>query len=492
VATVISLLCCKGGNIMTKISEYYNLQKSQHELDFADVPVDGDIQLFIDPFAISQRVETWSKECYRVILSYFQHIVDAIVRQDLHTARYLLSNLHEPNETRFGFSKGKPQGSGFGSDLSEELLGALQDSTAVKTGFISSLEEAEIMIDGVGRDKISDLSTNIIRKYLAEYTKEQCKLHNIPTQSSPLKPYYSIETGEWISDYFEVPIAGNKPLLLVPKIIVRYDPAYNHQKYYRDIVLTFLQAEHLNGNSALVHTLKKGGKVVHKKDIIPSFPCTKENLYRFCKDHPKEMQKYREKLEYLEKNNENQINSEESEQFIAEALLEALKHIDTGNDKASEYHRMIIGIVEFIFYPYLVYPKKEVEINQGRKRIDITMENGAREGIFYQLHDVRNLPCSIIPIECKNYGTDVANPEIDQLAGRFSPIRGKLGFLCCRRFQNRGTFIERCRDVLREEKGLIIPMDDILIAELLDNIIHCNRDNNETKFRQLVNEIWIS
>ncbi len=477
---------------MTLFSKKFNINKTQHELDFVDVPIDGDILLFIDPFAISRRIDPWSQQCHRAIVSFFQCVVDAIIRRDIGTASELLRHLHEPNETRLGYSSGKPDGTGFGNMQSEELLNALQDSSAVRTGFINSLEEAEIMIDGVGRDKISDLSTNIIRKYLAEYTKEQCKLHGVPTQNVPLKPYYSVEDGCWLSDYFEVPFASGKPVLLVPKIIVRYETAYNHQEYYQDIVLSYLQAEHLSANSSLVHTLKNGNRVVYKKDLMPLFKCTKENLYQFCREHPNEMNRYRERLIEMEEIGESQFVGEEDERFIARALITALNNISVGNESASEYHRMMIGIVEFLFFPNLSNPKKEVEINQGRKRIDITMENGARRGIFFELHNIRNIPCSFIPFECKNYGSDVANPELDQISGRLSPIRGKFGILCCRRFQDRATFIERCRDNLREERGLIIPLDDDTIKVLLECISDGHRDEIDIRIRQLVNEIWLS
>ena len=63
------------------------------------------------------------------------------------------------------------------------------------------------------------------------------------------------------------------------------------------------------------------------------------------------------------------------------------------------------------------------------------MSNGAYDGVFHHLSTVRQIACPYIPFECKNYMTEIGNPELDQLAGRFSLNRGMVGFLCCRHFQ---------------------------------------------------------
>src|SRR5258705_496439 len=151
----------------------------------------------------------------------------------------------------------------------------------------------------------------------------------------------------------------------------------------------------------------------------------------------------------------------------------------------------MIGAVELLFFPNLLHPVKEREIHEGRKRIDIVMENGARDGIFYRLHAIRHLPCAYVPIECKNYGREIGNPEIDQLAGRFSTNRGKLGLLCCRSIADRPALIRRCRDTFTDDRGLILVLEDSLIIECLDLVADGREQELERVISGLVDEIWL-
>jgi hypothetical protein len=374
--------------------------------------------LFIDPFAIKQRPDPLSQTCTHTLVDYFQHVVDNIRAGNENEAKKLLSYLREPNETRFGFSKNRPQGAGIGDMQAEQVYEALKGSSAVKTGFLSSLEECELMVEGIGRDKLSDLATNVVRSHLIAYTQEQCRLHGVPMSSVPVPPCFDSDTMEWVSQYAELPTHENRIIILVPKAIVRYDPAYEHQRYYRHFVLVYLQAEHLTAGSSLVSTLKDGRRRVYKKHLAEKYPCTKDFLYEFSKQHPSVLAKYRESLQRLETDSKaKEVDQLENDLVIAEALSTALKLIPGGSADATTYHRLMIGVLEFIFFPSLLSPKKEAEIHDGRKRIDIVMENGARAGIFQRLRDVRKLPCSFVAIECKNYTREIENPELDQIGG---------------------------------------------------------------------------
>ena len=124
-----------------KISEAFNLGKTQAQLDFVDVDLARDAPLFIDPFAISQRLDSLSQECHLTLEAFFQRFVDSIRAGQPDDARALLLRLREPNETRLGYSTRRPQGAGIGTMQAGQLFAALQSSTAVQTGFLKSLEE---------------------------------------------------------------------------------------------------------------------------------------------------------------------------------------------------------------------------------------------------------------------------------------------------------------------------------------------------------------
>lgn len=477
---------------MPTVSRHFQLNKSQAELDFVDVELARDMPLFIDPFAISLRRDRWGSDAHAIITTFFQSVIDAIRASDLARARTLLSHLREPNETRLGLSTGRPQGAGIGAMQSEQILAALSQSQAVQTGFLNTLEECELLIAGIGPDKISDLSTNIIRAHLASYTKDQCVLLNMPTRQCSIGPYFDLSSRSWQSTYFDLPVVDGSPLLLVPKSIARYQPSYDHRVYYRRYAIEFLRAEHLDAKSALVHTFKNGNQTVFIKDLQQLHPLTKEYLFDFSRRHPDVLAEYKDDLARLERAGVSTAIDPIDENLIARALIDALPAIAPGNATAGEYHSYMIGALEFILFPSLVCPRKEAEIHEGRKRIDILMENAASAGIFHRLHAVRDLPCSFIPIECKNYSREIANPELDQISGRFSTNRGRGGFVCCRTFENRAHFVERCVDTFRDGRGLVLPIDDATLIELLALIRDGQRAEVDTRLARLVDEIWLA
>ena len=451
-----------------RISETFNLQKSQAELDFVNIDTNKDTPLFLDPFFLGKRKDNWSSEATLTLRSFFQRLIDLIRDGDDRNARLLFEYLHEPNSTCLGMSEAEPEGNGVGNEDALKIYDNLLESRAVQTGLIQDIEDNILFVDNFGKDKLSDMTTNIIKKHLIEYTQRQCALHEIPLNNNvPSGFYWSRGDNAWISDYTQMLVINQKPILLVPKGAVSFSKAYAPDKYYNHFVLNFLQNEHLMMNSILVQERKNGERFVTKKAIKEDNPQSKEFLREFTLRHPEVLEQFKSETETDSLKNV-EITGISIKQ-ICKIIGEKLVNIPSGNNHASLYHNTLIGILEVLFYPKLINPIKEREIHQGRKRIDITFDNAATSGIFYRLAKNMKLPCLYLFVECKNYSCDPANPELDQLAGRFAIHRGRVGFLVCRNFVNRELFIERCRDTYKDDRGLIIPLADQDIINLLDN-----------------------
>ncbi|MED4990894.1 MULTISPECIES: hypothetical protein [Parageobacillus] len=457
-----------------RISKIFNLGKSQQELDFVDIDVSTDTPLFIDPVFLSIRNDKWSIDAVRSIRSFFQHIIDLIKSDNLKKAKQLFEYLSEPNETRLGVSKNAPNGKGVGFEDTRLIFENLVKSKAVETGLVEDLEDCVIFVDGFGKDKLSDMSTNIIKKHLIEYTQSQCRLWNIPlTPNVPTGFFWDKDLKEWRNEYTDMLVVNGEKILLTPKGIVTFSKEYTSRKFHQHFVLNFLQDEHLRLNTALVETRinKKTGEteryVTKKKLIQHGYTSSKKNIRKFTEEHPevfaefKGWVKRKGRLKSLSHQELQDIQSDsELIEDVIDYLIEKLKSIPSGREHASEYHKLAVGIMSLLFYPNLTAPQVEQEIHDGRKRIDITFDNSALEGFFYLLHTKHNTPCQYIFMECKNYSKDPENPELDQLAGRFSWNRGKFGILLCREISNMELFLDRCRDTAYDDRGIIIPIVD--------------------------------
>ena len=449
----------------------FGLNQNQAGLDFVDIDPDEDIPLFFDPYVFANEGDPFCDKCDESLRSFFQRVLDHIGDNELARGRALLSYLSEPNEICFGWSKGEPSGRGIGRKQAGEIFDRLAASDAAKSGLLTDLAGCELFVDGIGPDKISDITANIIRSHLIEYTQEQCALHGIQDLNNvPVGHTWDVQNCRWNASYVNLPVIGDKPVVLVPKKLVRWigDLSHQHQKYYRHFVLNFLRDQNLRNDTALVHILSDGSRRVYKTELAEKYPLSKDFLFRFSRDNPKVFNDYREAYAKTHSVSARELDEDFNDALFVDAIKKQLASIPPGTQDATRFHRLMVGVLEYLFYPNLTYPKIEDPLHQGRKRIDIRYTNAAKSGFFYRIATQYQLTSIHIMVECKNYRSDPKNPELDQLAGRFGPNRGKVGLLIARTFENRDLFIQRCRDTALDQRGVIIPLVDQDLCTMLD------------------------
>ncbi len=153
---------------------------------------------------------------------------------------------------------------------------------------------------------------------------------------------------------------------------------------------------------------------------------------------------------------------------MVQKVITRLSDLPSGSASAEAYHNLMFRAIDIVFDQQLVNNRKEQEIHEGRKRVDMVFRNAAHRGFFADLRENHEIKCPWVYFECKNYSSDPVNPELDQLVGRLGRRKGWFGVLLCREISNRKRMWLRCRDVVNEGRGYVIALDDNDIIRLLE------------------------
>ncbi|WP_435055192.1 hypothetical protein [Micromonospora aurantiaca (nom. illeg.)] len=451
-----------------RVSEYYELDRTQPELDFVDVDISTDVTVFLDPRAIRIQDSDWAHECQTMLQSFFAEVLEAIHRQEEGRVDYLLGRLSEPNETHLGFSRGRSRGRGLGGVGAEKVAEAITNSRAASTGLLSDLEDSALLVPGIGKDIISDIATHILRGALIGYTQRACEYYGIPLERQHSGHIWNPDELRWDEGWVDLPRADEAPLLLVPKSIVRFEMTLDKDKYYNGFLAPMLESKEIDAGSNLVTILKNGSPKVYRDQLKGKYPANKLAIIGYTQEFPDALPRYKNSISKLTSpvlTHEQLARALDVPVPDYDALLERMLAVAPGSAGATLYHRAAEKLLTALFFPYLGNMRMEREIHEGRKRIDIVYDNLAALGTFYWLGS--QYRAAEVPVECKNYSDDLANEQLDQISGRFSDQRGWVGFITCRKFTDKALFLDRCRDTAKDGRGYVIALDDDDFAELV-------------------------
>ena len=460
-----------------RVSDHYNLGVTQPSLEFVDVDVTGDTKVFVDPHTFTTMSSDWARECVSLLQDFYGEVLAAVRGGDRRRGMYLLSHLGESNEAHLGLSSAQARGSGVATGLAADIYDALGASTAVITGILTEVQETVLFVEGIGHDRVSDMTINIIRRQLIQFTQDVCNVYGIPmVQQIDSGWMWDRRTQSWVTQHVDLPMPNGK-LLLVPLAVVRKSPTFDPGDYLRNFVLPYLQEVELNSpHSTLVRTRRSrrlhGDRYVTKKDILDRDPKPAKHWNNEVTDaKPALLEDYRNAKERVtEPPGHDDVATDLGTPLPDwDMLLANVRAVPAGRDHADDYHRAVQHLLNALFYPWLDMPKRELSIHNGRKRIDIVYVNQAQHGFFQWLHMAGDVPSGQVVIECKNYTKALKNQEFDQLTGRFSPLRGKFGFLCYRGGADRKPdVVARCRDAALDDRGFVIALDDDDLATLVE------------------------
>lgn len=198
-----------------------------------DISLVADLPLFIDPFLLFHSEKPEYQALHQQIIRYMKFLRDQSVTG--HVDDGLLKawfHFKEVNQTWLGFAVDGNQGSGLGATFARALrqnFGRLLDPEQESITKDYHLEKLCLISGGVGRDRISDFTTNLIKGYLCEYTQAFAKQHMTPEQRRVRvveKAEFNYTTRAWMTRTYELPMFRGDFVLLVPADILARDDTW--------------------------------------------------------------------------------------------------------------------------------------------------------------------------------------------------------------------------------------------------------------------------
>lgn len=346
-----------------RLSEHFGLNLNQSHLDFVDIPLDTDIQLFIDPYAVATAGTTFSNRCHKFAKAFFQNVLDKLRSGEEVKANELLIALREDNRTHLGYSKSESNGTGMGPDKARQFLKSLKETKAFHSGQIDDIDELALFVERVDRDIISDMMTNVLRAELVQYTQDQCALYGIPLAKGVRTRIWIPETG-WTITKQDLPMADGKAVILVPRAFVRRSLALNTDTYITSI-LDQIDTGIYSGIKSLSKMLQlpvdKKGKLLRgesREQIKEIEPTTKQSIGRLSTRHSLDEYKKnrRKKQTPLSARDIDEINSSKdwvSDHDIISEMLDAARNAPEIWDAI----RKLTGLLINSLHPNFQYPR---------------------------------------------------------------------------------------------------------------------------------------
>lgn len=191
----------------------------------------NDLPLFIDPFLLFGSSKPEYQNEHNKILKYLSFLKEkaenGLNNGSTIQAWYVFK---EVKQNWFGYSKVGNSGSGlgrkFGKAFSSTIHLVFDDLGKEQITQSSHLEKAGLFQIGVGKDNISDFTTNLLKEFLLNYTetfakkeidKKYLKKVNIE------RVYFDYKLERWMPKEFILPCIVNDFVILTPKDILTKD-----------------------------------------------------------------------------------------------------------------------------------------------------------------------------------------------------------------------------------------------------------------------------
>ena len=241
-------------------TSYFGVKKSDfNKSSFFDISLISDVPLFIDPFHLFYSDDKDYEALHDEIIKYLSFLRDYSIRlggRPLSKAELqLYYHFPEVKQNWLGYSPVGNNGRGLGKKFANALNNNFYK--LFNTGTPGHLEKLTLVTDRVGKDSISDFTTNLIHAHLASKTEAFAKKYIKPEKLSVFtikKAEFDYKSETWKPKRFSLPKFESDYVILTPKELLTKEETWINKK---DFIDNFDEIPHAMPNEALREQLIK-------------------------------------------------------------------------------------------------------------------------------------------------------------------------------------------------------------------------------------------
>lgn len=211
----------------------------------------NDLPLFVDPFLLFRSSKQEYRDLHKQIIDYLRFLLKLSKEYSKPDKGLLQTYFQFPEikENWLGFSLIGNSGSGLGRKFAKALYdnlgGIFREFGNESITKSSHLEKLCVISEGVGRDYISDFTTNLILDYLLKYTENFTKKH-IPVNLSKCfnvsHVFFDYRFEIWQSKDYILPCHKGQYVILTPCDILTRDDTWINQTDMIDDIETIAKS----------------------------------------------------------------------------------------------------------------------------------------------------------------------------------------------------------------------------------------------------------
>ena len=428
--------------VRPRFTDYHEIHIPQSELDFAIPFLNEDIPLYVDPFLVWKSPSLQDKALHGALVSAFNNLGHLVKKGKRAQAIEQLIVASECDEVGLGNSANR-SGKRIGLELAKDILALFQHIQYYSDHGFRHIEEIQLLVSGINKDRISDIACSFLKSFLIDYTHQECAEVDIPMQDVLVKNVFNHGNYEFGNVTTMLPIHPDhgSPILFTPKRWLRHVPWISYESYFKnhcpqdDIVH---EGEELTRAKVLTYNRDNYG-------VVDSFVRERERTYEDCAKDPLFTQ---------------------IPVVSARRKLAAIKKLPTGKcDNADrKYEDYIAELFASLLYPQLDFAQVQARTESGVSIRDLIFYNSRTHEFLKEL--MEDYGSRQITMEMKNVAK-VDRSHIDQLNRYLHDELGNFGVLITRT-ELKNAERRRVVDLWSGQRKAIITITDIDVEQMVE------------------------